>query len=246
MNVWWLPGFLALTSDPLPIRARVVSLHTLCQPGGVEALAHHVGPEDVLVGYSMGGRVALAAVAAGLRPAALILVSASPGLGVPTARTARRDLDLARATSLEVDPSEFLAAWRREPIFAGAEAAPLWQGQQEARAALVAHELAAHGHSPWARAQAEVLRTFSPGLMAPMWDALPSLPTRTLWIAGARDGAYVEAAHVAAARMPDAEAAIVPGAGHALPLEAPEALAQLLESFTAAARRKPQEGVEAC
>jgi hypothetical protein len=66
----------------------------------------------------------------------------------------------------------------------------------------------------------------------------------------------VEAARAAAGRMPRAEVAVIPEAGHALPLEAPEALAALLTSFIAAHRRQTlsptrahnptKEGEEAC
>jgi 2-succinyl-6-hydroxy-2,4-cyclohexadiene-1-carboxylate synthase len=238
MNIGWLPGFLALPDDPLPVPARVVPLDGLLADGGVAALSQIVGPDDLLVGYSMGGRIALTAVAAGLRPAGLVLLSTHPGLADDTARAQRRAVDAQRAVALLDDPASFIENWPNEPVFAASRNSPRWCAQQQARRARVAAERTPTDPGPWARAQSRILSAFSPGVLPSSWDALASIPTPTRWFAGALDAAYADLARRAAAAMPDAEAQILPGVGHALPLEAPAAIADLLTPFIAAVRRK--------
>lgn len=250
MTVWWLPGFLAADTDPLPVPARLVPLPTLVDTDGAahpERLAATVATDDVLVGYSMGARVALAAVVAGARPRALVLLSATPGLEDPTARDARRALDDARAAALLADPLRFLAAWQDEPVFAASRTSALWRAQQEARRAIVVGELARHGgHGPWCEGQARALRAFSTGRLPSSWDSLDALPVDTVWLSGALDVAYTGIAARAAARMPHARAVVIPGVGHVLPLEAPAAVARVLHPIIAAEGRTSTKRGRAC
>lgn len=246
-TVWWLPGFLALDADPLPVDARLVPLPELVGDHDevqAERLAARVGPEDVLVGYSMGARAALAAVVVGARPRALVLLSGTPGLEDAQARDERRALDDARAAALLASPARFVESWQAEPIFLPARQSALWRAQQEARRRLVAaagkndenDENDVHAAS-YCRGQARALRAFSTGRMPSLWGALPAIPVDTVWMAGALDVAYASLATRAAALMPHARAVIVPDAGHVLPLEAPAAVAHTLEPIIAAESR---------
>ena len=74
----------------------------------------------VWMGYSMGGRLALAAAV--LRPervAGLVLESASPGLATEGERAARRDRDHRLAKRiLEDGTAAFVDAWMSQPLFA--------------------------------------------------------------------------------------------------------------------------------
>jgi len=72
-----------------------------------------------LLGYSMGGRVALALCAAQPeRVASALLVGASAGIADPDARTARRREDVARAESVErYGMPAFIDAWMTQPMF---------------------------------------------------------------------------------------------------------------------------------
>ena len=74
----------------------------------------------VVVGYSMGGRLALyLALRHPERCAGLFLESASPGIENPAERRARREADEERARRLESGDFEtFLADWYRQPLFA--------------------------------------------------------------------------------------------------------------------------------
>ncbi len=79
-----------------------------------------------LLGYSMGGRLALAAAIEHQdRIASLILESASPGLADAAERRARVASDNALADLIERDGIEaFVARWERMPLFATQERLP--------------------------------------------------------------------------------------------------------------------------
>ncbi|MCE7939336.1 MAG: 2-succinyl-6-hydroxy-2,4-cyclohexadiene-1-carboxylate synthase, partial [Chloroflexi bacterium CFX6] len=64
-------------------------------------------------------------------------------------------------------------------------------------------------------------------------DRLAGLAVPTLVVAGAEDGKFCAIAAAMAARIPGARTAIVPGVGHAVHVEAPAALADVVEAFLA-------------
>src|SRR5262245_5710163 len=73
----------------------------------------------VLVGYSMGGRIALYA-ALSVPVERLVLVGAGPGIADPAERAARRAADDALAARLETMEMEaFAREWGSQPLFAG-------------------------------------------------------------------------------------------------------------------------------
>ena len=75
-------------------------------------------PRAGVVGYSMGGRLALhLALRHPDRVGKLVLFSASPGLKTEDERTARREVDLQRAAEIEEDLGGFLRRWYRMPLF---------------------------------------------------------------------------------------------------------------------------------
>ena len=84
-----------------------------------------VSGEAILLGYSMGGRIALyTAFSHFFR--ALILESASPGLAVPDEREQRRHSDEILAASIERDGMEaFVEHWEQLPLFASQSNLPM-------------------------------------------------------------------------------------------------------------------------
>lgn len=170
-----------------------------------------------LAGYSMGGRIALSlALAAPERVARLALIGASPGIADHEERRARRAADDALAERIEREGIEaFARAWA---------ALPLWAGQPPEVAA--AADAERRSQSPAGLAAA--LRGLGTGVMEPLWERLPRLAIPVALIVGERDAKFRAIAERMADALPDAEVHVVPGAGHAVQLEAPEAVAALL------------------
>jgi 2-succinyl-6-hydroxy-2,4-cyclohexadiene-1-carboxylate synthase len=179
--------------------------------------------EAVLLGYSLGGRLALRfAVDHPECVRGLVLESASPGIPEPAARDARRKADHALADGIEREGLDaFVDAWMRQPLFATQDRLPRAVRDRE-RALRMIH------HPGWLAAS---LRGTGQGTMAPLWDDLPALRTPVLLLAGELDAKYRDVTAKVAVRMPDARVLIVPGAGHTTHLENPEAFAAAVETF---------------
>lgn len=188
--------------------------------GRLEELAERAGTGATLVGYSMGGRLALhAALRAPGRFAALVLVGASAGIEDESARAARRSFDEALAEWMERRPiDEVVARWEASPIFA-----------TQSRALRAAQRAARLSHDP--AELASLLRTAGQGALSPVWHRLGEIACPALIVAGELDREYVEAARRMAEAMPSATAHVIPGAGHAPQLEAPDRFAEGLLEF---------------
>lgn len=181
-----------------------------------------VGRADVL-GYSMGGRVALhLAAAAPARIGRLILESASPGIADPAERAARASSDDVLADRIAREGLEWFADhWAAIPLFASQASLPA-----ETRAALRERRL--RGTT---RGYANSLRGMGAGRQASLWERLPALAMPTLLISGELDIKYMASNEQVATLMPAARHAIVRGAGHTVHLEQPEAFAELVVGY---------------
>lgn len=173
-----------------------------------------VARADVL-GYSMGGRVALhLAAALPERVRSLVLESSSPGIADPIERAARVAADNALADTIERDGlAAFVDRWERLPLFASQAGLP-----DETRARLRDQRLR---NDPLGLANS--LRGMGAGRPAPLWDRLAALGMPALLIAGEMDEKYRAIAAAMARAMPRPRVAIVPAAGHAVHLERPGA-----------------------
>lgn len=180
------------------------------------------------LGYSMGGRIALAvALHHPERVRRLVVEGASPGLATPGERAARRESDEDLARLLEVEGMEvFTRRWLEQPLFATQQGLPL-----EVRR--WAFELRLERD---ARALAAVLRGLGTGSQPSFWDRLHELSAPTLLLTGALDGKFRELAARMVDRLPRGEHRSIPDAGHATHLEAPDAWRRAVDDFLAPQR----------
>lgn len=173
-----------------------------------------------VVGYSLGGRLALSlACAHPDRVRRLALIGTTAGIEDPAARVERRAADEALADRLDADGVEaFVDHWEALPIFATQAALPA-DVQAAIRATRTRQRSVGLANS---------LRGVGAGVMPSLWSAVGNLSAPTLLIAGSLDERYVEIGRRLAARMPDARLEIVADVGHAAHLEAPDTVAALV------------------
>ena len=92
--------------------------------------------------------------------------------------------------------------------------------------------MAAEVHTDRLRSQpaglAAALRGLGTGTLPPLWERLEELAMPVNLVVGERDAKFRAIAEAMAVRLPDARLVIVPGSGHAVHLEAPEAVAEVL------------------
>lgn len=173
-------------------------------------LVRATGGDSVLLGYSMGGRMALGTALD--HPDAvrsLVLIGATAGIDDPVEREARRLADEALADRLEhVGVDAFLQEWLAMDMFA---ALPEWARFDDERRHNTAEGLAAS------------LRHAGTGSMTPLWDRLHELRMPVLCITGRCDERYgALARRLVVAIGANATHVEVDHAGHAAHLERPD------------------------
>lgn len=177
--------------------------------------------EAILLGYSMGGRIALYCAFSGYFRA-LILESASPGLASPTEREERHISDEALADRIEHEGMEaFVNYWEHIPLFASQRNLPIerWNAQRAQRL------------TNRSRGLANSLRGIGTGVQPPLDQHLPILTIPVLLITGELDSKYCTIAQQMAQQLPGAQLRIVPNAGHTVHLEQPDLFVTLVHNF---------------
>ncbi len=174
-----------------------------------------------LVGYSMGGRLALyLAVMFPQRIQSLVLISASPGLAEKSERIKRRQADEALAVRLEQQGLEsFLEQWYQQELFAGLRQ---WEGFDR----LLQDKLMSHQ----AHRLAQSLRQAGTGMAPSMWSHLSELQIPTLFVSGNADQKFCQLGQQMQSLCPGSIFTAMPG-GHAPHLESTHELADLLTLF---------------
>ncbi len=182
-------------------------------------------PAD-LVGYSMGGRLALHFAAAfPERVRRLVLESTSPGLETEAERVERRATDAALAARILTEGIEwFVDHWEVQPLF---------EPRSRLDPAILARERELRLRND-ARSLAAALTALGSGALPSLWDRLHLLETPTLLIVGELDPKFESVAERMIRTMPNAHMVVVPGAGHTVHLEAPAAWLDAVVGFLAA------------
>lgn len=177
-----------------------------------------VGDRASYVGYSMGGRVALhTALLHPDKVERLVLIGATAGIDDEAERTARRtsDNELADHIIRRSVPA-FIDEWLAKPLFAGLsdEAA-----MRDDRLRNTASGLASS------------LRRAGTGTQEPLWGRLGEIRCPTLVLVGERDAKFTELGERLVDELPEARLVLVPGSGHSVHLEQPDATAAVIADF---------------
>ncbi len=173
--------------------------------------------EPVLMGYSLGARLAMHALVREDSPwKAAVLVSGHPGLPTEEARRQRQTQDEGWAERLRRDGWEtFAEAWNAQPVLSGGPVSP--------RQMKVLHEHAGR--------LAEAFRVWSLGRQADLREPLRKVRVPQLWVTGSEDEKFTGLAGEVVAGNPRAEHRVIRGGGHRLPLQNPGELAECVRSF---------------
>jgi len=175
----------------------------------------------ILLGYSMGGRIALYSAFSGYFRA-LILESASPGIADPTEREQRRISDMALADRIEREGIEaFVNYWQHLPLFASQNALPA-----DKRAVLRRQRLQ---NNP--QGLANSLRGVGTGVQPALHERLPNLAIPVLLITGVLDNKFCSIAQQIQQSLPRAQQYVVSEAGHTVHLEQPAMFVKLVKEF---------------
>jgi 2-succinyl-6-hydroxy-2,4-cyclohexadiene-1-carboxylate synthase len=226
--VAFLPGFAQRGDAWEPVAERVgQSYRSVCLDFGsftfdqrLSEIASRVDDGDAIVGYSMGGRLALrAALRRPPKFGALVLVGASPGIEDAQERRERKRADEELADWIAQHSIEdFAERWEAQPIFA-TQPPELVDAQRAGRLSYDPRKLA------------QLLRSGGQGTFEPVWNELEKIDCPVLAVAGELDTKYADTAYRIAERVKHGRARLVPGAGHAPQLERPAEFAGLLLDF---------------
>jgi len=194
-------------------------------------MARPAAGEDppVLLGYSLGARLAMQALLA--EPArwkAAVFVSGHPGLETESERRQRRERDREWARRFREERVEtVLQAWHGQPVFRGDEPPP-----ERARIVREHREAIARAFEVW-----------SLGCQEPLAGKLRDCPVPQLWVAGALDEPFARLARECGGGSFAGRVAVVPACGHRVPLQKPRELAECVRAFLEG--RNPNDDVEA-
>jgi len=176
-----------------------------------------------VLGYSMGGRLALSlAVMVQQRVRSLILAGSSPGLPTKEERDARRKSDEELADRIEREGIErFVEYWENLPLFRTMRSLP-----EDVQIAVRKQRLACNPQG-----LAGSLRGMGTGAQPSWWEHLAGLRMPVQLICGELDEKFVSIARRMHERLPDSRLAVVPQAGHAAHVEQPDIFDTIVLDF---------------
>ena len=180
-----------------------------------------------VLGYSMGGRIALLlALEYPERVQPLILESASPGLEDKNERIARQHRDEQLATRLEqAGLDRFLNEWYQQPLFQSLSSYAFESMVNDRR-----------NNDPMELAKS--LRGHGTGVQPSAWGQLETLVAPTLALAGHLDDKFSRIARSMSDLSGNVEAGMVPDAGHVVHADQPEEFIRRVIDFVTQAQEE--------
>jgi 2-succinyl-6-hydroxy-2,4-cyclohexadiene-1-carboxylate synthase len=172
----------------------------------------------VLIGYSMGARMALhVALQYPEMVSQLVLISGTPGLMTMSERNARLQSDNELADRIEqIGTTAFIDEWLALPIFSGLT---IETNQRNDRLQ----------NSP--KGLADSLRHAGTGTQEPQWEKLHRLSMPVHLIVGEHDKKFTAIAEEMKKLIPTSELTVIANVGHTVHLEEPTTTAKLLDSI---------------
>ncbi len=194
-----------------------------CFDDEVDRLAALVSTDHppILVGYSLGARLGLSLLARhGQHFRGAVLIGARLPPRDDAARHARIEADNDRAQCLTRDGLEpFVEAWQNLPLFATQARLPAAVRDDHRRRRL----------SNTAPGLARALEILGLGQMPDDRPRLGALKIPVRLLAGGDDARFCRAADLLSDQLPNARTGVVPGCGHDLLIEAPQAVAAAIQ-----------------
>lgn len=236
-TLWCLHGAVGAAADWRPFREpferagnalRAVDLWRFldCCPRSLAATAEALNAEvranagkNLLVGYSLGGRIALHALLEKNHPwDAAVIIAAHPGLENEEKKMARREQDTDWSVKcLHGQWESFLQEWQAQGILQDS-------GSLSDRV-------------PLRLRRKEIARSFldwSLGAQENLWPRLPEIDVPVLWLTGERDEKFSAIASRAVSMMPRAHHQVIAAAGHRLPWQESQAFTKTVMDFIGA------------
>lgn len=181
-----------------------------------------VGEAWHVVGYSMGGRLALHyALFYPASVRSLTLVSASPGIESEAARMERRRSDAIWAQKMRQLPADvFLDEWYGQKVFSSLSRRPD-----------VLNAIIQRRRDSVSTGAAAILEAWGQGAVPAAWNQMREIQCPCQVIVGSEDSAYVSMTARLSALCPKFRIVIVEKAGHTVHLEQPREVAACVRSI---------------
>ncbi len=197
---------------------------------GIDGLAAGISHGSILVGYSMGARIALGlAVKYPQTIGGVVLISGNPGLESVDARRQRLAADLRLADQIDklsdrASVEQFLNQWYQQSVFAGVPES------------VKSEEIRCKANFD-CRIWPDLLRTFSVARQPDFWPHLKKLSIPFCVVAGETDEKYNRiAARMGREATSRVSIQIVPNSGHIVHREQPDRLVQIVQDFLSGVR----------
>jgi len=179
-----------------------------------------------IVGYSMGGRIALTfALSHPEMVKSLALIGTSPGISSQTDRALRLKHDYELGASIsQRGIGDFVNTW---------VAQPMWDSLRQSLTSKQWQDSISQRISNHPLGLANSLRASGTGAMRPLHDVLKHLRPPTLLLVGEKDHKFLAIAEQFVSRIPDASIRVIKNSGHAAHLEQPNSTAEaIMEHFS--------------
>ncbi|MEH7074659.1 2-succinyl-6-hydroxy-2,4-cyclohexadiene-1-carboxylate synthase [Neobacillus drentensis] len=200
------------------------SYHIETAASDLKRILDNLGIQQVdLLGYSMGGRLALTfAVLFPAHVRKLILESTSPGLETESDRKQRRmkDAELAKFIN-EQGIHAFVGYWEEIPLFSTMKRLPVYTQQKIRNQRL--------SNSPIGLSNS--LLGMGTGSQPSLWERLSELNCEVLLLTGAEDHKFCDIAERMMKVLKNSILITIEGSGHAIHVEEPEKFGTIVSDF---------------